>query len=87
MAIIGLASATKTYREETQTAHGLVAGNVIRYNGTDYVKAQADSPANAENVVGIVSAVVDANTFRIGLPGFPAGSSFLLELNHSKRSV
>lgn len=47
-----------------QTAHGLAVGDVIRSNGTDdqYVKAKADTAANAE-VVGIVTLVTDANNF------------------------
>lgn len=76
MAIVQLQSSLKNYRQEIQTAHGFVVNNVLRYNGTDYVLAQADSSVNAENVVGVVTAVVDANTFRIGLPGFPQGSGY-----------
>lgn len=68
----------------TQTAHGLVVGDVVRFNGTDYVKAQADSAANAE-VVGIVSAVAGVNDFSLqigglvsGLSGLSAGSVYFL---------
>jgi hypothetical protein len=68
----------------TQTAHGLAVGNVVRFNGTNYVKAQADSAVNAE-VVGIVSAVANANTFTLllsgdisGLSGLSAGSTYFL---------
>lgn len=46
----------------TQTTHGLAVGDVIRHNGTIYVKAKADTAANAE-VIGIVRAVPDADTF------------------------
>ena len=68
----------------TQSSHGFVAGDVLRYNGTAYVKAQADSAANAE-VIGIVSAVADANTFTLltggqvtGLSGLTAGEVYFL---------
>lgn len=53
----------------SQTAHGLVAGDIVRCSGTNtYVKAQADSAANAE-VVGIVTAVADADTFTLSVGG------------------
>lgn len=47
-----------------QTAHGLAVGDVLKSSATDneYAKAQADAAANAE-VVGIVTAVTDANNF------------------------
>ena len=43
----------KTY---TQATHGFGAGEAIRHNGTSWVKAQADSAANAE-AVGVVESV------------------------------
>lgn len=68
----------------TQTGHGLAVGDVVRFNGTNYVKAQADTPANAE-VVGIVSAVAGSNDFTLlysgritGLSGLSAGSVYFL---------
>lgn len=76
MAIISIPSAAIAYREETQTAHGFVAGDVIRHNGTSYVKAQADTVANSENVVGIVSAAPSADVFRFTLPGFITGTGY-----------
>lgn len=67
-----------------QTGHGLSVGNVIRFNGTSYVKAQADSAANAE-VIGIVTAVADADNFTYatggpitGLSGLTAGTVYFL---------
>jgi len=67
-----------------QTGHGFVAGDVVRHNGSSYVKAKADSATNAE-VVGIVSAVADANNFTLtvigditGLSGLSAGSVYFL---------
>ncbi len=67
-----------------QIGHTLVAGNVLRHNGTIYVTAQADSATNAE-VVGIISSVVDANNFVLttngkvtGLSGLTAGTVYFL---------
>jgi hypothetical protein len=59
-----------------QTAHGFVVGNLLRWNGTAYVKAQADSAANAE-VHGIVSTVTDANNFILTTEGALSGLSSL----------
>ena len=68
-----------------QVGHGLSVGNVIRLSGTSYVKAQADTEANAE-AVGIVSAVAGADdfTFCVGghittLSGLTAGSVYYLD--------
>lgn len=60
----------------SQTGHGLSVGDVVRYNGTNYVDAQADSDANAE-VIGIVSAVADVNNFTLLTSGFVSGLSGL----------
>lgn len=59
-----------------QTAHGLAVGNVIRFNGTNYVKAQGDTAANAE-VVGVVASVPNANTFTFVATGYITGLSSL----------
>lgn len=71
-------------RAITQVAHGFAVGNFVRYSGTAYVKAQADTGANAE-VVGIVSAVADADNFTLqyggritGLSGLTAGTVYFL---------
>jgi hypothetical protein len=68
----------------TQTTHGLAVGDVVRLNGTTYTKAQADTATNAE-VIGIVSAVADANNFTLfiggnisGLSGLTAGTVYYL---------
>lgn len=60
----------------TQASHGFVAGDVLGFNGTNYVKAQANSAANAE-VVGICSGSVTANTFRLVTNGKISGLSSL----------
>ena len=52
----------------TQTAHGFAVGDIIRLSGSTYVKAQADTEANAE-VVGIVSVVDSVDTFTLATNG------------------
>lgn len=52
----------------TQTTHGLAVDDWIRYNGTSYIKAQANTPENAE-VIGVVDSVLDVNTFRYQFSG------------------
>lgn len=52
-----------------QVAHGLAVGDIVRLSGSaTYTKAQANSSANAE-VVGIVSAVADADNFTLHFGG------------------
>ena len=51
-------------------------GNVLRHNGTTFVKAQADSAANAE-AIGIVSEVIDTNNYVLKVTGFITGLSSL----------
>jgi hypothetical protein len=77
-------SGTDITIEITQASHGFIVGNVLRLNGTTYVKAQANSSINAE-VVGIVSEVVGLNSFKLvtggkisGLSGLVAGTSYFL---------
>jgi hypothetical protein len=61
----------------TQNGHGFVVGDVIRHNGTIYVKAQANNDVNAQ-ACGIVSEYIDTNQFKfiadgviegVGVPG------------------
>jgi hypothetical protein len=68
----------------TQTAHGFVVGEVLYYTGSAYAKARADTSATAE-VIGMVSRVIDANTFEAtlegkvtGLTGLTAGAAYFL---------
>ena len=66
----------------TQSSHNLAVGDVIYYNGTNYVKARAD----ATNTLGIfvVSAVANANTFtatfggKITLSSLTAGQYYFV---------
>lgn len=55
----------------TQTAHGFLDSQVLRSSGTDgeYALAQADTPANAD-VIGIITTVVNANSFVVTVEGF-----------------
>lgn len=68
----------------TQASHGFSKGEFLRLNGSTYQKAQADNETNAE-VVGMVSEVIDVNTFKlrvigrqIGLSGLTAGTVYYL---------
>jgi hypothetical protein len=81
-------TAVKTQREVTfpisQTGHGFTAGQALRYTGSVYATAQANSAANAE-VVGVVDRVLNANTFYLrttgrvtGLSGLTPGSTYFL---------
>ena len=66
----------------TQASHGFSVGDVIRHNGTIWVKAQADSAANAESIA-VVESTSDANNFlavthgKITLSGLTAGVYYL----------
>lgn len=52
----------------TQTSHSLQFGMPVRFDGTNYVKAQATDGSNAE-VMGIVSKYIDVNTFELTFIG------------------
>ncbi len=54
--------------QASETAHGFSVGQPIRWDGTNYVLAQADSDANAE-VDGLVSEVLGVNTFKFAPVG------------------
>jgi len=77
-------SGVNNSRTVTQTSHGFTTGNVLGFSGTAYILAKADMAADCE-VVGIVSAVIDANNFTIltdgyivGLSGLTPGSTYFL---------
>jgi hypothetical protein len=70
-----ISSSAVTY-DVNQTTHGFSVGDVVRYTGSAYTEAQADSAANAETV-GFVSAVADANNFTLQLHGRITGLSSL----------
>jgi hypothetical protein len=51
----------------TQASHGLSVGDVVRFDGSDYVQASADTDAHAE-AVGVVS-LVDGDDFAFQTAG------------------
>ncbi len=51
-----------------QASHGFSVGNALRYNGSTWVGAQANSEANVDSV-WIVSAVIDTDNFVLTLSG------------------
>lgn len=73
---MGAGSAEATTKSITQASHGFAVGDVLKFASSVYAKAQADSAANAE-VVGIISAVADVNTFTLTTVGYVSGLSGL----------
>lgn len=57
-----------------QNVHSFTIGNVLRFNGTAYVLSSSID-ASVSDVVGIVTAIVDANTFELTTSGFIVGLS------------
>lgn len=59
-----------TYLLVTQTGHGFTVGQAVRrvFGGTSYALAIADSIVR-DRVSGVVAEVVNANSFRLALPG------------------
>ena len=55
-----------------QAAHGLAVGNVVRHDGTEWVKSQADTAANAV-VGGVVVVKISADEFVLATSGYVAG--------------
>lgn len=82
LVLTGGAAFTKTLKDtQTQVGHGFAVGDVVRWDNVSqlYVKAKADTAANAE-VLGVINAV-NGNTFEITycglvtLSGLPASIS------------
>lgn len=67
----------------TQVGHGFSVGDAIRYNGTAFVWAQADSETNAKTI-GVVSRVIDDDHFSYRNEGliddeqFTSGNAYYL---------
>ena len=82
----GTGGGSDTTFDVNQTTHGLAVGDWVKCTGANtFSKAQANSAANAE-VVGVVSAVADANNFTLltngritGLSGLTAGTVYFLD--------
>lgn len=53
----------------TQSSHGFSVGNVLYLNSATYTLAKADNILTAE-AIGIVSVVIDANTFTLLMEGY-----------------
>lgn len=67
-----------------QSAHGFAVGDIVRLSNSAYVKAKADSAANAE-VAGIIGTVTNASNATIvyigaitGMSGLTAGTTYFL---------
>ncbi len=60
-----------------QVAHGFSEKEIVFWNGSEYELALADTAANAE-VIGMVSSVLNANSFELTTAGFVSGLSGLV---------
>lgn len=58
------------------TSHGFTVGDVLRFDGTNWVEAKADTAANAV-VAGMVVSVPDTDTFALAASGFVSGLTSL----------
>lgn len=63
-------------REINQPSHDLAVQQIVRFDGTNYVRAQANSVFNAE-VAGIVSEYIDPDNFVLTEYGYVSGLSGL----------
>lgn len=57
-----------TTENALQTNHGFAVGDLVRFDGTQWVKSQADQDANSD-VYGIVSEVANPNSFVLTTSG------------------
>jgi len=60
----------------SKSSHGFSVKDVLYHNGTTYAKATADTEAHAV-VVGMVSEVIDSDTFILATAGYVSGLSGL----------
>ncbi len=67
--VLVLGENTAISKTVTQTSHGFAVKDVLKYASSTYAKAKADTAANAQ-VVGIVTKVIDANTFILTMAGY-----------------
>ena len=65
---VGQYAAYLAFSKVNQTAHGFSVGDAIRFDGTDWVKSQADSDTNSD-VDALVVAVADADNFSFQIAG------------------
>jgi hypothetical protein len=73
-----------TTLDRVTQAHGFAVGDLLYLNGSTYALAKADASATSE-VVGMVSRIIDGNTFELttdgevsGLTGLTAGAVYFL---------
>lgn len=72
----GTVSGVETIQKTVvQPGHGFVVGNVVRFNGTQYIKALADTATNAESQGIVIS--VGGSSFTIVIAGTVSGLSGL----------
>lgn len=77
LSVLGTITGTgATVKNVTQSSHGFSVGNVLKFNGTTYALAKADTTADAE-VVGIVAVVINTNNFSLLQEGYISGLSSL----------
>lgn len=67
-----------------QAAHGLTVGDVVRFDGADYVQATADTAANSEAVGVVTAAETDAFAYQTAgvvstLSGLTPGELYYLQ--------
>ena len=61
-------SGERIYKQFTQTTHGFSVGDVLGYNGTEFVKVNTTTAATIEPL-GMVTKVVDSDTFNLTFSG------------------
>lgn len=66
---VGGGSGEAVKKTITQASHGFSAGDILKYDGSAYALAQADTTDNAE-AVGIIESVTDTNNFVLLTEGF-----------------
>lgn len=69
----GSGSGDAVSKSVSQASHGLAVKDVIRHNGTSWVKAKADAPGTLG--IGVVTAVADADAFTVTLAGYATMTS------------
>ena len=74
---ISTSSGERVTKEITQTSHGFSVKDVVGYSGTTYNKPLADGNYNGE-ILGLVTKVIDANTFEITQSGYITGLTSLV---------
>jgi hypothetical protein len=74
-------SAASLESDINQVAHGFSVGDAIRNNGTIFIKALADSVANA-GVIGIVSVVTDVDNFTYQFGGILTVGTWTLGVDY-----